>query len=112
MTTINERLELLDKLHLVERDIMSRKAHDYSGAVDCNRNIKACQLLGIAPATTGVLIRLMDKVQRVTTLLNSEAQVKDESILDTIIDARNYLCILYDLIIEAKKEDKSVKSGS
>lgn len=100
MTTIAERIKLLDYLHGVERGIMERKAHDYSGDADCNQNIKACERLGIASAETGVLIRLMDKIQRVKTLLTSEAKVKDESILDTIIDARNYLCILYDLIQE------------
>ena len=102
MTTIAQRLTLLDRLHEIERGIMERKAHDYSGDADCNRNIKACELLGIAPATQGVLIRLLDKFQRITTLLSSEAKVKDESIQDTIIDARNYLCILFDLLEEKK----------
>ena len=107
MGTIEHRIALLDLLHNTERDIMARKASDYSGGGDCNRNIKACERLGIASAETGVLIRLMDKIQRVTTLITNEAKVKDETIFDTIIDARNYLCILYDLLQE-KAEKKPV----
>jgi hypothetical protein len=102
MTTIKERLELLDYLHKVERDIMERKAHDYSGDADCNKNIKACERLGIVSAERGVLVRLMDKFQRINQLLDNEAQVKDESIFDTLVDLRNYAAILYDLILEKR----------
>ncbi len=109
MTTIAERLALLDHLHKMERDIMERKAHDYSGKEDCNKNIRACELLGIASTESGILVRMMDKFQRITQLLKSEAKVKDESIYDTIHDFRNYLAILYDVYKERKIKEHNGK---
>lgn len=81
---------------------MEAKAHDYSGDADCNRNIKACEVVGIATAKQGVLIRLLDKLSRISNLLKAEARVKDESIDDTIGDARNYLAILQHLIMDER----------
>lgn len=104
MSTIQERLELLDKLHLSERDLMARKANDYSGKEDCNKNIKACEVLGICDAKTGLLIRMMDKMQRLITLSKTASQVKSESLTDTLSDLRNYAAIFAHLLEEEKKE--------
>lgn len=41
------------------------------------------------------MVRISDKISRLATLLDvREAQVKDESVADTIRDAINYLAIL------------------
>ena len=85
---------------------MEAKAHDYSGTEDCNKNIKACEMVGICTAEQGVMIRLFDKFQRMTNLLAREAKVKDESLADTIHDARNYLAILADLLEEKAEANK------
>lgn len=84
---------------------MERKASDYSGLQDVNRNIKACEMVGICTAEQGVMIRLFDKFQRLSNLIKPgvNAKVKDESVEDTIHDARNYLAILLDL--RKEKED-------
>ena len=86
---------------------MTRKAADYSGTVDCNQNIKACEHLGIASAEKGILIRMTDKISRLARLVGDkqEAQVKDESIRDTVMDLRNYALILYHVY----KERSNVK---
>jgi hypothetical protein len=73
---------------------MEAKAHDYTGDEDCNKNIQACEKLGICKAETGILIRVLDKLQRLDTLSKAEAMVKDESIYDTLHDIRNY-CAIY-----------------
>lgn len=50
------------------------------------------------------VIRLSDKVERLKTLCNKEAQVKDESIIDTLIDIAVYAVLT---VLEIKKrEDK------
>lgn len=72
---------------------MERKSHDYSGEDDCNRNIKACEVMGICSAETGLLVRMLDKLQRLATLSKTEAKVKDESKEDTLGDLRNYAAI-------------------
>lgn len=92
---------------------MARKSHDYSGSADCNRNITACERLGLCSVHIGLLVRLLDKFQRLSTLLNDEGsqQVKDESIDDTISDARNYLGILAHVRYEGKLE-KEAKGNS
>lgn len=100
---IGQRLENLDRYYLYEKGIMARKASDYSGDEDCNRNLMACEALGICQAEQGIMIRLFDKIQRLSNLLFKEAKVKDESIQDTVHDARNYLAILLDIINEKKQ---------
>lgn len=105
IATIGERIEIVNRLHEKEIAIMASKASDYSGDEDCNRNIKACERMGLCSAETGVMIRLLDKFNRLATLVDGrKAKVKDESILDTIQDARNYLAILYHLIEDKNKE--------
>lgn len=98
MATIESRLALVEQLHAIEMKIMSAKAADYSGGKDCNKNIMACERMGLCDAETGVLIRMLDKMQRISNLVHTAAQVKDESVLDTIIDLRNYAAILYHII--------------
>lgn len=102
MTSIQDRIDLLDRMHSHERDIMLAKASDYSGKGDCNKNIKACEVLGLCSAEVGVLIRLGDKMQRLHSLVGHEGtpKVVNENIMDTIMDARNYLCILAHLLQE------------
>lgn len=97
MATIKERLDLLDAMHKEERDVMERKANDYAAAEDCNKNIMACEIVGIATAEQGIFIRMFDKMSRMINLVlqNKESKVKDESIKDTIHDLRNYLAILW-----------------
>ena len=49
-----------------------------------------------------ILIRIYDKYSRLKRLMNNEAQVKDESIEDTLKDLANY-CIM-ELIERSKNE--------
>lgn len=109
MANIKDRIKLLDKLHRAERSLMERKAHDYSGDDDCNRNIKACEVMGICPAETGLLVRMLDKLQRLVTLSRAEAKVKDESKEDTLGDLRNYAAIYIHLMRD--KSTKASKNG-
>jgi len=104
MATIAERIRLLDSLHKNERKLMMAKAHDYSGDEDCNRNIKACEVMGICQSETGLLVRMMDKLQRLVTLSRAKAKVTTESKEDTLGDLRNYAAIYIHLM-----RDKNAK---
>ncbi len=105
MATIQQRLELLDQMHNKERSLMEAKAHDYSGAEDCNKNIKACEAIGISSAEQGVLIRILDKLSRISNLIKPGFTASvSESIDDAIMDSRNYLAILQHVILDKRKE--------
>ena len=109
MGSINQRIDLFNQITDKAAEIMVNRAAKYSGAsttneVDCNSNIRACEVLGI-PATTGVLIRMLDKLARLAHLKGSKDH-QDESVLDTIIDLANYSVIFYDVY----REDEVKKS--
>lgn len=71
-----------------------RKNNDYGGTNnDPFANFRNSTIAGVT-VQKGILVRLMDKMTRISTLLDKEAMVKDESIFDTIDDAINYLAIL------------------
>jgi hypothetical protein len=80
----------------VENDmkIVERKNADYADGGDPFQNFRVVQHLGVTTVEQGIVVRLSDKIQRIANLLKREAQVKDESIIDTLSDARNYLNIL------------------
>ena len=60
------------------------------------RNFRVCELLGICSTEQGFLVRLTDKISRLTNLLKPEHEqaVKDESIDDTLLDVVNYAILL------------------
>lgn len=71
-----------------------RKNHDYGGSNnDPYANFRNSTIAGVS-VERGILVRLMDKMSRIATLLDKENMVKEESITDTIDDAINYLAIL------------------
>ena len=65
--------------------LLKAKGHDYAGAADCLKNLRRHGLKGI-------VVRLCDKLERLDTLVwgSGKAEVKDESISDTLRDIRNY----------------------
>lgn len=75
-------------------EIHSMKSQDYSNSeTDPFRNFKMSKDIGI-PAWKGALIRTGDKFIRINNLaLKGKAAVKDETIIDTLIDMANYSLI-------------------
>jgi hypothetical protein len=87
---------LQDMANTFERCLSTavRKNNDYGGSNnDPFANFRNSTIAGVS-VEKGILVRLMDKMSRVSTLLDKEAMVKDEAITDTIEDAINYLAIL------------------
>ena len=74
--------------------IMKAKNADYSGKEDDLSNFKTSATIAKISVEQGLLVRIMDKMSRVGNLLTTDAEVKSESISDTISDAINYLAIL------------------
>lgn len=91
MTTSSAYLQLLADM----ADLHRRKSAGYSGAdnPDPWANFRRAERLGVQ-ASTGALVRLLDKISRVETLLRdpSSEQV-GEAIEDTLIDAAAYCLI-------------------
>ena len=83
-----------------------RKNNDYGG-VDSNpyANFSNSTIVGVS-IEKGILVRMMDKVSRISTLLEKESQVKDEAIEDTLDDLVNYTAILKSYLMDKKKYGK------
>lgn len=64
--------------------VYAAKNHDYGNSFDCSLN-KFGLIAG--------LVRMGDKINRLESLINKKAMVKDESIRDTLLDLASY-CIM------------------
>ena len=73
--------------------IAKLKNSDYAIGSDAFLNFRACEALNI-PAEIGLLVRMTDKLTRISNLLNKKASVKNETITDTLSDLANYGMIL------------------
>lgn len=73
-----------------------KKNQDYAGDADPFANFSKVETFGICSVETGILVRITDKMARISNLLSSDKDpaVIDESIDDTIMDAINYFAIL------------------
>ena len=85
-------------------ELVERKNADYAGADNPFKNFESALVVGI-PIDRAILVRVLDKLSRISNLLGREAAVKDETIEDTLVDAINYLAIL-----KAYLEDKDEKT--
>lgn len=85
--------------------IMKNKNSDYSWDKEFFGNFTVVEKLGITSAEEGFLVRMCDKVSRITNLLEEGREVKvlDEKVEDTLKDLVNY-CVLLLLYIEDKNK--------
>lgn len=82
------------------RELYKRKNHDYGNSFG-----RSFQKYGLISAIT----RMSDKWERIDSLCQKQAEIKDESIRDTLIDLANY-CVM--TIVELdKKAVKGQKEG-
>jgi len=74
--------------------IATAKNNDYGGTNgDPFHNFENTNLVGVSPPK-GILVRMVDKMSRIATLLDKDPKVSDESIEDTLNDLINYSAIL------------------
>lgn len=87
-------------------DTMERKNHDYAWG-DEYKNFLLVEKLWVCSTEQWILVRMSDKLSRLTSLLwKEEPQVKDESLTDTLLDLANYSIILASYLKD-KKEEKA-----
>jgi hypothetical protein len=88
------------------RSTVERKNHDYTGGdADALANFKLCENQGLCNPKVALLVRISDKMQRLTTFVNQgELKVNNESAKDAIEDSINYLIFLYALLEEESQE--------
>lgn len=81
-------------------EIMEKKNADYA-KVSAFWNFELVETLWITSVEKWLLVRMADKMSRITTLIDQDAQVKDEAITDTLQDLANYSVILK-IFLESK----------
>ena len=96
-----------EEMHRKSMEIIEKKGHDYNHKQqhqgDTLFNLRVAALLGVIDTPSqGVLVRLCDKMMRLASLMTPgvEAEIKDESIQDTIADVHNYIDYAYLLFME------------
>jgi hypothetical protein len=84
------------------RELMANKNHDYASTADPFRNFRRHGLQGI-------LVRLSDKLARLESFVeNGTLHVKDETILDTLLDIQNYSILFYGYYEDTKQKDEAL----
>lgn len=89
-------------------EILRIKNNDYAAETDPWKNFRFAEIVGVG-IERAILVRISDKLARISNLIGKEAQVKDESIIDTLVDLSNYAAILK-VYLENQQLQKQVKS--
>ena len=87
--------------------ILRKKNTDYAVESDPWKNFRFAELVEVG-VERAILVRMADKMARISNILGKEAQVKDESIMDTLVDLANYSAILK-VYLENKNKSVTVK---
>ena len=93
--------------------VTAAKNADYTGASDDPfANFTRVEALGVCTTEQGFLTRLTDKLCRVASYCKrGELSVKDESVLDTLLDTANYAALLAGYL-ESKRRAEAGKPAS
>jgi len=103
-------LELAEKEMTDLLETLRRKNSDYCGGEDdAFANFKVSEKLGLADAEVGLLIRMVDKIQRVRSFLSKgKLEVQTESVQDAIRDIMGYSLLLLGMLEERKPKPISM----
>ncbi len=82
--------------------LIKLKNKDYATGVDPFKNFRNASLVGVSPERA-ILVRVLDKLSRISNLVDKSNDVKEETIQDTIIDCCNYLYILNAYLKDKRK---------
>jgi len=111
------RQDLFEHHHLLCKrafEIMQTKNNDYAGSKGDVpfANFQRCEAMGVCTTEQGFLIRIIDKVSRLSTFAqDGKLLVANEGYEDAILDILNY-CVLMSAYIKGKEERKSTDSNT
>ena len=104
--TKEELFKLHEELCQEALELMKKKNNDYATGKDPFMNFRRSEYLGFATAELGVLIRMTDKLSRISTFINSgELSLSNESVYDSIVDIINYSVLLSGLIKDREQKN-------
>lgn len=107
MNTRQDLFDLHQNICNEALELMKKKNNDYASGSDPFMNFRRAEYLGFSTAELGVLIRMTDKMSRISTFLNKgELSLQNESVYDAIVDMINYSVILAGLL-----KDKDIKKA-
>lgn len=91
-------------------EILKKKNSDYckNGPFD---NFRVCEALQICSPEHGILIRMSDKLSRLSSIFEKGAKVLDESEEDTIVDLINYAVLMAAMRREKKLSSITTRAG-
>tara|TARA_R110002020_G_scaffold206131_1_gene411287 strand:- start:2452 stop:2772 length:321 start_codon:yes stop_codon:yes gene_type:complete len=92
-----ELLKHHDFLCSTAKEIMKKKNHDYAGKEGGQpfANFERTEAMGVCSTEQGFLVRVIDKVSRLSTFVEAgELKVDNESYEDAILDIINYMILL------------------
>jgi hypothetical protein len=92
-----ELLKHHSKLSSQALEIMKKKNHDYAGADGGQpfANFERTESMGVCSTEQGFLVRVVDKVSRLSTFVSAgELKVDNEGYEDAILDIINYMVLL------------------
>jgi hypothetical protein len=103
------REDYLKEFQKVTSDMLAltkKKNADYAGESNPFANFQLIEKLGAASTEQGFVVRMSDKLQRISNLISRPNQVADEKIEDTLLDLSIY-SILFLIFLKDKAVDNS-----
>lgn len=108
--TLTELLQLHQETTDRCRRIMEQKNNDYTGgkeADDVFANFRCSTILDVHPVT-GIMMRVMDKIQRIKTFTNDgQLSVEGESVDDACEDIINYAILAKAMLRQEREANKN-----
>lgn len=110
-----ELLAFHEEITRKARELMTRKNHDYagSGGESPFANFTRVESMGICSTERGFLVRLIDKISRLSTLCEAgKLLVKDETSDDSCIDIINYAILIAAYLKEQREKKQAPVTGN
>jgi hypothetical protein len=90
---MNPLLTSVEQTFIQALQLATLKNQDYAGTDNPFKNFELSRIVGVTPERA-ILVRVTDKLSRISNLLDRKEVIIDEKITDSIVDAINYLAIL------------------
>jgi len=84
-------------------NLIRKKNADYANNSNPFKNFESAVMAGVS-VERAILVRVLDKISRISNLLEKDRMVLDETLEDSLLDAINYLAIL-----KARLESSNLK---